>query len=369
MAKQRPGPRAAPQSQKPPEHPPVDQTGQPVPEPEHVEVAAVETSALAVMEESEILMQVKTAKMYPRSLAVFKQEASEMIMQDEATAKSCIYRRPVGKERDGTEKIVQGKSIRMAEIVAACYGNLRAKTIITEMKPRYVKAVGVALDLQKNIAFSAECVESTVRSDGTPMTERMRIVIAKAAQSKALRDAIFKIVPVGICKPLEDLAKRVIMGDGNVQTMDKRKAELQAWLKTINVSNERMFIVVDVKGFADMGIDELLIVAGLRTAIECGDITIDEAFPPIESEKKGDKKSGVAGLKDELKNKKTEPPKGQSAKTVPAPAAAPGAVEKIATWCPFHKKRIDINDKHAATVNKSGKLECGECGYELVPEP
>lgn len=353
------GARAATPQQQSQEH--IEQTGQPVAEPEHVEIAAVETSALAVMEESEIMMQIKTARSYPRSLAQFKKEASEMIMMDEGTAKSCIYSRPVG---DG--KIAEGKSIRMAEIVASCYGNIRAKTIITEMKPRYVKAVGFVLDLEKNIGFSAECVESTVKRDGMPMSERMRVVIAKAAAAKAFRDAIFKIVPVGICKPLEDLAKKVIMGDGNVQTMDKRKAELQAWLKSIEVSNERMFAILNVKGYADMGIYHLLQMAGLRTAIESGDITIPEAFPIIESDKKADaKKGGVAGLKDEMKGKttKAEEPKEPPAKTETAkPAQA--ATEKPKTFCPSCKCRVTKD----ITTNKSGNPEHGVCGYELIAE-
>jgi hypothetical protein len=331
--------------------PPVEQSGAPVGEIEHVETAPVESNALAIMEESEIMMQIKTARTYPRSLAQFKKEASEMIMMDEGTAKSCIYSRPVG---DG--KVAEGKSIRMAEIVASCYGNIRAKTIITEMKPRYVKAVGFVMDLEKNIGFSAECVESTVKRDGSPMSERMRVVIAKAAAAKAFRDAIFKIVPVGICKPLEDLAKKVIMGDGNVQTMDKRKAELQAWLKSIEVSNERMFAVLNVKGYADMGIDHLLQMAGMRTAIENSDITIDEAFPLIESEKKADKKSGVAGLKDDLKVKAKDEPKNQPAKV------------DVKNWCPQCKAVIDLVDKNTHTV-ENGKACCGEHGIELVVKP
>jgi hypothetical protein len=351
------GQRAATPQQQPP--PPVEQTGEPVGEIEHVETAAVEQNALAVMEESEIMMQIKTARTYPRSLAQFKKEASEMIMMDESTAKSCIYSRPVG---DG--KVAEGKSIRMAEIVASCYGNIRAKTIITEMKPRYVKAVGFVMDLEKNIGFSAECVESTVKRDGSPMSERMRVVIAKAAAAKAFRDAIFKIVPVGICKPLEDLAKKVIMGDGNVQTMDKRKAELQAWLRGIEVSNERMFAVLNVKGYADMGIDHLLQMAGLRTAIENADITIDEAFPPIESEKKPDAKNkGVAGLKDDLKGKAKEESKNQ-----PAKVETTSAAEKLKNYCPHCKTEINLADKSTHSIEKD-KTFCGECGFELVAKP
>ena len=101
----------------------------------HIEVAAVEPTALSVMERAEIDIQISTAKKYKRDPKLFKQNAIAMVSMDEEVAQSCIYRRPVGKE-GGVMKYAEGESIREAEIVAACYGNLRYGSIITEMNLR-----------------------------------------------------------------------------------------------------------------------------------------------------------------------------------------------------------------------------------------
>jgi len=72
--------------------------------------------ALEQIEKANIDIQIATAHTYPRSLALFNKRALEMVTLDEETAQSCIYRRPVGKEK-GKVIYAEGKSIRMAEIV------------------------------------------------------------------------------------------------------------------------------------------------------------------------------------------------------------------------------------------------------------
>jgi len=168
---------------------------------EHVEAIAVTANALEQMERANIDIQIATARAYPRSMKKFYARAEAMVTLDETTAASCLYRRPVGKEGNQM-KYAEGESIRLAEIVASCFGNIRVAGMITEMTPRYVKALGVAHDLETNTAYRAEVVESTVTRNGVPFSERMRVVVAKAAQSKAIRDAIFRIVPKSLCKPL-----------------------------------------------------------------------------------------------------------------------------------------------------------------------
>ena len=118
---------------------------------QHVEVAAVEVNAIEVMERATVDVQIATAHKYPRNIDKFIDTAKKMVAVDEETAASCIYRRPVGKE-GGSQKYVEGESIRLAEIVASTFGNLRVSDIISEMNPRYVKAMGFAHDLESNVA-------------------------------------------------------------------------------------------------------------------------------------------------------------------------------------------------------------------------
>src|SRR4051794_13584258 len=67
----------------------------------------------------EIDMQIRTARAYPRNITTFKREALALACLDEETASSMFYVVPRGG------KMIEGPSIRMAEIVGSAFGNLR----------------------------------------------------------------------------------------------------------------------------------------------------------------------------------------------------------------------------------------------------
>lgn len=240
------------------------------------ELEVIQSGALEAITRGEIDTQITTAHRFPRSLSAFKQRALEMVAMDEETAASCIYSRPVGKE-NGKPVYAEGLSVRTAEIVGACYGNLRVGAMVIEQTERYVKARGFAHDLESNFASSSEVIESTVDKYGKPYSERMRVVIAKAAVAKARRDATFQVVPKALCKPLEEEAKRVAIGD--VTTLGKRRAAVMAWVKKLGIPVERVFAALSIKGEDDIGTEQLRVLTGLKTAIKDGDTSVDEAFP------------------------------------------------------------------------------------------
>ena len=244
---------------------------------ESMEVMAVEVTALQAITSGEIDTQISTAKKYPRSLQQFKQRATTMATLDEETAASCIYRRPVGKEQNGQMKYAEGKSIRLAEIVGAAYGNLRVGSMIIEQTDRQVKARGMAHDLETNFASASEVIESTVDKYGKPYSERMRVIVAKAALSKARRDATFQVVPSALCKSIEDAARKTAIG--TTATLEKRRAAAMGWIAKCGVAQERVFAALDIKGVSDIGIETLETLTGLKTAIKDGDTTVEDAFP------------------------------------------------------------------------------------------
>lgn len=250
--------------------------------------------ALEVISRAEIDTQISTAHRFPRSVAVFKRRATEMATLDEETAQSCIYRRPVGKDR-GQVVFAEGKSIRMAEIVGAAYGNLRVGAILIEQTPRYVKARGMAHDLESNFAATSEVVEATVDRNGNPYSERMRVVAAKAALSKARRDATFMVVPGAMCKSIEQAARDVAFG--NAKTLQERRAVVMDWLNKIGVDPPRAFAALGIVNIEELGVDQLTTLQGLRTAIKDGDTSIAEAFPPLNEK---DESEGTKALKDKV---------------------------------------------------------------------
>lgn len=248
-------------------------------------VMPTEPNTLMTLERASIDMQIATAHQYPRSVTKFKKDALALVTLDEETAASCLYRRPVGKDKNGKEQYAEGMSIRMAEIVAATYGNLRVATRTIESTPRYVVVQGVAHDLESNFLSTAECKEATVKKNGQPYDERMRIVIEKAAASKAWRDAVFKVVPRASAAFLETAAKALLFG--NASSITKWRTRINDWVKTLGIDTERVWKALGIGGADDLKQPEIETLIGIKTALQNGDVTLDEAFPVfsrIESE-------------------------------------------------------------------------------------
>lgn len=264
----------------------------------------LQPSAIEALERAAVDVQVSTAHKFPRSLELFKKRSLAMATLDVDTAESCIYLRPVGK-KDGKMQYAEGASIRMAEIVAASYGNIRVAARIIEQTERYVKCEGVAHDLESNYAAKSETMEPTVTREGKPFSEGMRAVVAKACLAKAFRDAIFKVVPRALCKTVYDSAKNVATGKD--QPISERIKRVQAWIGTLKIDEARVFAMLEVKGWSEVTPDHLLKLTGIKTAMGDGDVSIDDAFPPIKTEPKGPEATGLEKAK--TSSQKTEPAK------------------------------------------------------------
>lgn len=336
-------------------------------------------SSVEALERAQVDVQIATAHKFPRSLEQFKRRAMDMVSQDIETAESCIYSRPVGGG-----KVVEGESIRMAEIVAACYGNLRFAAQVVEQTERYVKCEGVAHDLESNVAGKSQAMESTVKRDGSPYDERMRIVVAKACLSKALRDAIFRVVPKGLCKSISDSAKKVIAGQS--KTLEQRRTMAKQWLTQIKVDETRAFAVLGVKGWTEVGEQELLVLTGFKTALKDNEITLLEAFPmatkaevagspvptPPPEAKQPAAAASVAAAPSAPAAASTAP---QTPLTPPAATAAPapGAPEadKDAITCKFcHEKVQDMATHNCAPMQaKSAEIQNAAAKKEGTPPP
>jgi len=243
---------------------------------QQIEVLQPETSALELIERAQYDVAVSTAHKYPRDIQSFHRDAIALVKSDQETAESCIFRRPVGK-KNGREEYAEGMSIRMAEIVAACYGNIVYGSMIIAQTERQVTARGQARDIQRNVTASSEVVESTVTKEGKPFSERMRIVVAKSALAKARRDALFQVVPRALCKPIETAARQVITGSS--KPLDQRRAAVQGWILKTGLDEKRVWTALGIASVAELNDDQLIELQGIRTAIKEGEMTIDDAFP------------------------------------------------------------------------------------------
>lgn len=238
------------------------------------EIQVVEQSALAVIQKAEIDTAIATAKQYPRSLTRFKDNALAFATSDNETAMECIYKRPVGGG-----KFAEGMSIRMAEIVAATYGNIKVQARIVEQTDRKVICEGIAHDLETNNLQSVQQSEVTVTKQGKPYSESMRNTMAKACLAKARRDAIFAVVPRSLVRHAEKAIKDMLFG--NATSLDQTRKQMNDWIKTLPIDEARVWLALGVDGVDDITPKTVETMTGIWTAINNGDTTLDDCFPEI----------------------------------------------------------------------------------------
>ena len=223
-----------------------------------------------VVSRAEIDMQVATAHKYPRSIKRFRDEAYQMVTLNEGIAESCIYALP----RDG--KVIEGPSARFAEVVASAWGNCRAGARVVNDQGEFVTAQGVFHDLERNVAITYEVQRRITDKNGRRYKPDMIGVIANAACSVALRNAILKGVPKAFWDDMYQAARKTVMGD--VQTLANRRASAIKAFQSFGINEAQILAKLEVTGVEDITLEHLVTLRGLLTAIKEGDTTPEQAF-------------------------------------------------------------------------------------------
>ncbi len=237
---------------------------------QETEVMTAESGTVALLNKSEIDMQIATAHKYPRSIVNFRNEVLQMVTLNEKVASECIYALP----RDG--KTIEGPSARFAEVVASAWGNSRAGARVVSDQGEFVTAQGVFHDLQRNVAITYEVQRRITNKGGQRFKADMIGVTANAACSIALRNAILKGVPKAFWSDMYDQARETAIG--NVQTLANRRVRALGVLQKMGVTPDQVFQFLDINGEEDLTLEHLGILFGITTAIKEGDTTPEQAF-------------------------------------------------------------------------------------------
>lgn len=245
-----------------------------------VQSMSVESGTVALLNKSEIESQVDTAHKYPRSIKKFLDEASQMVTLNESIAQQCVYAllRWDSKKRENT--VIEGPSARFAEIVASAWGNCRAGARVVSEGQEFVTSQGVFHDLERNVAITFEVQRRITGSNGARYKADMIGVTANAASSIALRNAILKGVPKAFWESLYQKARAVVAGD--LKTLSVKRGEAIKQFALFGVSEAQILEKLGRPGVADVGVDDLVVLFGLLTAIKDGDTTPEQAFAPAE---------------------------------------------------------------------------------------
>lgn len=248
---------------------------------------------LEAINRSEIDIQIATAKRYPRDIEQAKQRIMELATQDKDIAYNCFYhleRTENKKDEHGqwreVKVVIEGLSVRMAEIIATCWGNLRCASRIIGNDGKMITAQGVCHDLETNVAVSVENKRSILYSSGKTYSQDLQVVTGNAASSIAFRNAVLKVVP------------KVVIGDIITSIQNKAREQINQrgipdqWRDCV-AAFQKMGVKEDMllewlgegRTRADIVADDIMRLGGVYTAINEGTTTVAETFTKPKEQK------------------------------------------------------------------------------------
>lgn len=263
----------------------------PVDEETIVETERVAGGAVMVFdgtERAQIDMQVATAKQYPRSITGALREAESLACMDEDTAGSMLY----GLRRSG--KVIEGPSVRLAEVMVHSWGNLRMDADIVGEDKAFVTAMALCWDLEKNVGVRIRVKRRITDKKGGRFNDDMIGVTSNAALSIAFRNAAFKVIPRAFTDRIYRKARTASLGKGG--TLAQKRQNLVEHFGKMGIRPEEIFAVLDVKGIDDVMEDQLVTLRGLANAIKEGEQSVESIFRPAATSEK------TASLNEALKN-------------------------------------------------------------------
>lgn len=254
---------------------------------------------------SDIEQQVATAHKYPRDVTKALDKAKRLACMDEETAEEMHYSIPRGGKQ------IEGPSVRLAEVVAATWGNLRIASRVVEVGEREVTVEGAAIDLENNVAVLKETRRRITGKDGSRFNDDMIAVTTAAASSIAIRNALFSVVPKPFWNQVYAEAAKTI--NAGKKPIGQRVEAAVKWFNSRGIAEEQVLALLGKKNRGEIGVDEIRELLGIRNAVSEGSSTLQEVFGLPEA---------APGVKRSLNLKKpaSEPAEAAGAGRGPTPA-------------------------------------------------
>lgn len=268
-------------------------TDQQQPEAESQVLDVVRESAISLIAKAEIDTQIATAQAFPRSLSRVIKVAISMATINEEVAQSCTYSVPrAGKQ-------IQGKSIRLAEIMASTYGNLRTGSRVIHMDGRVLKAQGICHDLETNYLHTEEIEVRVTDKQGRTYNHDMLVIAGRSACAIAVRNAIFTVVPGAVADIVWNAAQKIALG--TLETLPARRLKAMTYFEGLGIKKEQVFATLGVNGLEDIDLEKLGTLTGYKSAFSHGEATLADLFPPPTAKDKADK--ATRSTEDKLNKK------------------------------------------------------------------
>lgn len=246
------------------------------------------TENLTSVARAEIDCMIATAKAYPRNPNQCMEYAEMLATMDEETAQSCFYVLP-RKDKDGVKVEIKGPSIRLAEIMMCAWTNMHVATRIVGNDGQSITAEAVAWDMQTNNKAVLQNKVSIIFGQkggkgGYVANADMQTMLSNAASAKALRNAIFKVIPKALVNRIYERAMVASVGDTKQASLISKVREVFDKLAKMGIDKEMILEYYERKTMNDITADDLRSLIGVGTAIKDKMISVDEVFQAPKAE-------------------------------------------------------------------------------------
>lgn len=235
------------------------------------EIQVLDTASLATVTRSEIETQLAAAEKRPRVISKFFEDVKTIACSNPKVAESTFYR----LRRSG--KTIEGPSVRLAEIVASRYRNLRVGGRVVEINDSHVVAEGVCHDLETNTSVQTETRRRIKDRNGRRYNEDMIATTAQAAVSIAVRNAVFRVVPRALIDPLLDDCKKAALGKG---TVEEQRAKAMAHFEKLGRGEADVLRYLGRRRIEDVDVEDILTLRGVAQAVKDGETSLEAEFAP-----------------------------------------------------------------------------------------
>ena len=215
----------------------------------------------------------RTAGLKPRNVDKAIAEAT-VLVSDPAIAATMWYRLKRTNWKTKEETIIEGPSVRLAEIMAYAWRNVARAGNIVEIGERTITAEGICVDLERNNPVRVTVTRSIVGSNGRRYSDELVALHAGIAQAIAMRNAFFQCVPGAHVKKVLDAA-RAAAKSGDVVAL---RAQMLKYWRAQNVTDEEVLRFLGRENVEQITIEDVVRLRGTAEAIRDGETTVDAEF-------------------------------------------------------------------------------------------
>lgn len=236
-----------------------------------------ESKSLAVqLQESEFQSLLTWSHQHPRNINRAMEAMVRMVTITESSAADMSFAVPRGG------KIIEGQSIRFAEVVAQAWGHGEsdAYIVMINKEEKYVVARGIFFDFETGYRNKAMVQRSIQDKHGKVFSDDMINVTCNAACAIAKRNAILKGgIPEAAWMNAWKAARA--KAAGGLEGFAKKRQEVLAHFMRAGVAPDRVIATIGVRSEAAMTGDHITQLRGMWSALQNGEATLEELFPPI----------------------------------------------------------------------------------------